>query len=218
MQWKDLGWLTAIGWLLALVAGCSHERIVQISEVATPPSFPTALRGQTVIVRLAFPKSDQQIEPGQFKPDTICYLTAGDIRIDCQTDGSTLVFGPNDSADLLTDNPMAGIEPAHDDPSASQSMKLYGVLFLVAGSLDRLPGALADYIQDPGPNLAEAVELAEMLLNEKQVELAGCARGGNFVASIELTDDGRDKLIDALDQVGESGSTIQRVKASGVME
>jgi hypothetical protein len=106
---------------------------------------------------------------------------------------------------------MAALSPAHDDKDAAQTMKLYGILFLVGGSIDRLPSALADYIQDPNQHLDEALALAQLLLRQKKVEFEGHARGGNFTVTVELNDDGRDKLLDALDEIGEHGGTTQTV-------
>lgn len=211
MQWKELGRWAAVPLLSWALAGCTRERIVEVSETTLPTPIPLAVRGKYATIRLSFPPGDQHIDPGQFNQDEICYLTAGSFRIDCDTDGSSLNLGPNDSNDLLTDNPMYGLSPVHNDTNAAQSMQLYGVLFLVAGSIDRLPGALADYIGAPGQHLAEAVELAQLLLNTKKLDLPGYAHGGNFIVTVELTDDGRDKLMDAMDEVGEPTGTTQLV-------
>ena len=212
MQWKALSRLTVLGFFCASLASCVHDHVIQVSEMTTPAPIPMALRGQATILRLSLPSSDQTTEPGEFQQGEICYLTVGAFRIDCATDGSALNLGPNDSNDLLTDNPMSGLEPAHDDKNAAQAMKLYGILFLVGGSLDRLPSVLADYIQDPGQHLTEALALADVLLTQKQVEFTGYARGGNFTVSLELTDDGRDKLTDALNEIGEPMGSAQLVE------
>jgi hypothetical protein len=214
MRPNQLAPWAAAGVLLAALAGCAREQPAAADEAAPidpPISIPLALKGQSTSLRLSFPRHDQQIEPGQFNPDEICYLSVGDFRIDCYTDGSSLNLGPNDSTDLLTDNPMAGIAPARDDKDAAQTMKLYGVLFLVGGSIDRLPATLADYIQDPNQHLSEALTLAQLLLNQKTVEFEGHARGGNFTVAVELNDDGRDKLLDALDEVGQPTGSTQMV-------
>jgi hypothetical protein len=213
MRCNQLARWAAVGVLSAALAGCARERTVAASEAAIDPpaSIPLALRGQYTVLHLSFPRHDQHIEPGQFNQDEICYLSVGDFRIDCYTDGSSLDLGPNDSTDLLTDNPMAAIAPARDDKNAAQTMKLYGILFLVGGSIDRLPGTLADYIQDPNQHLNEAVALAQLLLNQKKVEFEGHARGGNFTVTVELNDDGRDKLLDALDETGEPSGPTQMV-------
>lgn len=200
------------------LAGCARERSVAIIEapaVDPPATIPLALNGQSTSLRVSFPQRDQKIEPGEFNQDEICYLSAGDFRIDCYSDGSSLNLGPNDSTDLLTDNPMAGLSPARDGKDAARTMKLYGILFLVGGSVDRLPETLANYLQDPNQHLNEAVALAQLLLNGKTVEFEGHARGGTFTVAVELNDDGRDKLLDALDQMGESGSSTQTVLLGG---
>ena len=204
----------AIAGALSLgIGGCAREHAPAGTEapIDPPASIPLALLGQNTSLRVSFPQRDQRIEPGQFNQDEICYLSVGDFRIDCYTDGSSLNLGPNDSTDLLTDNPMSGLSPAHDDKDAAQTMKLYGILFLVGGSVDRLPGTLADYIQNPNQHLSEALVLAQSLLSQKKVEFEGHARGGNFSVTVELNDDGRDKLLDAMDQVGERASATQTV-------
>jgi hypothetical protein len=204
----------AIAFLPVALAGCMRERVVEMSAAPSPQlpiHVPMALDGTDVIVRLSFPQRDMQLEPGQFETNEICYLEAGQFRIDCYTDGSSLNLGPNDSTDLLTDNPMNGLAPLHADQSVADTMKLYGILFLVGGTMDRLPGALADYIQDPNQHLIEAVALADALLNQKTVEFQGWAHGGQFVVSVELTDSGHDKLEDALDEAGEPSGANQMV-------
>ena len=215
MHCNALGRWAAVGVMSAALAGCTHQPANgtaagnTASEITAPASIPLAIRGQATLVRLSFPNGDQHITPGEFAQNDICLLNAGEFRIHCATDGSTLDLGPSDSNDLLTDNPMYGLSPLHNDKDAGQSMKLYGILFLVAGSIDRVPGALSDYIQSPGQHLDEAVTLAQLLLNAKAVEFQGFARGGNFTATVELTDDGRDKLLDALDEAGEPSTDIQ---------
>jgi hypothetical protein len=212
MRCSDLVRWAAVGLLSVSLAGCAREQAASSDAPIDPPaSIPLALLGQNTSLRLSFPQRDQRIEPGQFNQDEICYLSVGDFRIDCYTDGSSINLGPNDSTDLLTDNPMAALSPAHDDKDAAQTMKLYGILFLVGGSIDRLPSALADYIQDPNQHLDEALALAQLLLRQKKVEFEGHARGGNFTVTVELNDDGRDKLLDALDEIGEHGGTTQTV-------
>lgn len=203
----------AVGLLSTGLYGCARERPVIASDAASDPpaTIPLALNGQNTALRISFPQRDQRIEPGEFKQDEICYLSVGDFRIDCFSDGSSLDLGPNDSTDLLTDNPMAGLSPSHDDKDAAQTMRLYGILFLVGGSVDRLPGTLADYIQDPNQHLNEAVALAQLLLSQKKVEFEGHARGGTFNVTVELNDAGRDKLLDALDEMGESSGNTQTV-------
>lgn len=216
MQWKRIGrWATA-GALAAALAGCARTQ-TNLDAASSPErdagvSIPLAIRGRSTVLRITFPNRDEQIEPGRFEQDEICYLEAGDFRIDCYTDGSSLNLGPNDSSDLLTDNPMYGLAPAKaGEKEAATAMRLYGVLVLIAGSVDRLPATLADYLQSPGTHLNEAIALTDALLNQKNVRFIGHARGGNFVVSVELTDDGRDKLDDAMDEIGETTGPNQVV-------
>lgn len=216
MHWTRIGRWAAAGALAAALAGCARTQTTM--DAASNPdrdagiSIPLAIRGQSTVLRITFPKHDEQIEPGRFEQDEICYLEAGDFRIDCHTDGSSLNLGPNDSNDLLTDNPMYGLAPAKaGEKDAATALRLYGVLFLIAGSVDRLPPTLANYLQSPGTHLNEAIALTDALLNQKSVRFVGHARGGNFVVSVELTDDGRDKLDDAMDEIGETTGPNQVV-------
>ncbi len=103
-------------------------------------------------------------------------------------------------------------EPALDDPQGRQLMQVYAVLTLVAGSIDRLPATLADYIQTPGTHLTEALDLTEELLTRDQMKLQGFARGGNFNVTVQLSDAGREKLQDALDEAGNVGGDFQMVR------
>lgn len=216
MQWKSICRWAAAGALAAALAGCARDR-TPVDPAPAPARdstvpIPLAIRGQSTVLRITFSNHEERIEPGQFEQDEICYLEAGDFRIDCYTDGSSMNLGPNDSNDLLTDNPMYGLAPARAGNSdAATAMKLYGILFLVGGSVDRLPATLADYLESPGSHLNEAIALADALLDQKNVRLIGHARGGNFVVTVELTDDGRDKLEDAMDDIGESTGPNQLV-------
>ena len=116
--------------------------------------IPLAIRGQSTVVRITFPDRDEKIEPGQFQRDEICYLEAGDFRIDCYTDGSSLNLGPSDSSDLLTDNPMYGLAPAKaDEKDAATAMKL---VYYAYGSQDpvvRSPGQLKNTLTNYGIKL-----------------------------------------------------------------
>ena len=91
-------------------------------------------------------------------------------------------------------------------------MQAYAVITLIAGSVDRLPTALSDYLQNPGQHLTQALELTSELLSQQRVKFHGFANGGNFTVTVELNDDGRDKLLDALDQVGDSQGGVQLVR------
>ena len=216
MRGTKLGWLAlAVGLACAATGGCvtnkSHESAAR--HAAGAIHLPLALQGENTIMKIELPSGTQKIEPGEFQHDQICYMTAGKFRIDCFSDGSSLNLGPNDSNDLLTDNPGWKLQPAEDDEQGRQLMQMYAVLTLVAGSVDRLPATLADYIQNPGTHLTEALELTEALLTEDTVRMPGYARGGNFNVTVQLTDAGREKLEDALDEAGDSGGNLQMVLA-----
>ena len=186
------------------------------SAAMTTPFIPLALRGQNTTLHLEFPKGRQTIVPGEFTQSEVCYLKAGSFRIDCYADGSELNLGPTDSTDLLTDNPAWNLSPANEDnKDAVQTMQAYALISLIAGSVDRLPTALSDYLQNPGAHLTEALDLTSQLLSEPRVKLHGFAKGGNFTVTVELNDDGRDKLLDALDEMGDSQGGIQFVRFHG---
>jgi hypothetical protein len=148
---------------------------------------------------------------GRFEQGEVCYLGAGEFRIDCYTNGSYLTLGPNDSTALLADNPTSELTAADGNRLSEQAVRLYGVLFLVGGSVERLPEVLSEYIQDPGIHQSEAVSLAQTLLGREPVDLKGYARGGNFSITVLLTDAGREKLVDALENAGESAGNTQLV-------
>jgi len=198
--------------LCAMLVGCATQHVIVVSDAAAPP-LPLLLQGQNTRLRLAFPQKDQTVQPGSLQRNEVCYLKAGDFRVDCYTDGSSLNLGPNDSTALLSDNPMWDIAPVDSDKAAGKYLRLYGVLFLVGSSIDRLPQTLSDYLQDPGSHQVEAVALARMLLTSRRVQLQGYARGGGFTVLMELTDAGQDKLVDALDQAGETTGTTQLVSS-----
>lgn len=209
MRWTTLWQAAACMVLAGAVIGCADEHVAPPGENSAPLSIPLSLRGQDTMMRLTIPRANQSFEPGGLLTGEVCYLAVGSFRIDCFSNGSSLNLGPNDSTDLLTDCPLWGLSPLRDDKAAADSLKLYAVLSLVGGSIDRLPGTLADYLGQPGQHLEEAMELARLLSNEKRVEFQGHARGGNFLVTVELTDGGREKLLDAIDEAGESRGAVQ---------
>jgi len=196
------------------LVGCAtdHDPVVRHSLALTTMHLPLALQGENTVMKIELPSGEQRIEPGQFQHDEVCYMSAGKFRIDCFGDGSALNLGPTDSNDLLTDVPGWKLQPALDDERARQALQMYAVLTLVAGSVDRLPATLADYIQVPGTHLTEALDLTEELLTKEQLKLRGFARGGNFNVTVQLSDAGREKLEDALDEAGDSGGQLQMVR------
>jgi hypothetical protein len=200
---------------LAVLGGCGRDVVVlspNHPQLSAFP-FPLALRGQNTLIRVEFPKGRQTIEPGQFTQNEVCYMKAGTFRIDCYADGSELNLGPMDSTDLLTDTPGWNLQPADEDNKlAAQSMQAYALLTLIAGSVDRLPGTLSDYLQNPGQHLTEALDLTDQLLADPRVRFQGYAKGGNFTVTVELSDDGRQKLLDAVDEMGDTGNGVQFVR------
>jgi len=203
--------IVGLSFACAGMGGCAAEHNSESKGAARDSMhIPLAVRGENAIIRLEFPTGKQTIDPGQFQKDEICYLKAGEFRIDCFTDGSSLTLGPIDSNDLLTDNPGWNLEPLNGDEQARQFLQISAVLALVAGSVDRLPATLSDYIQSPGQHLTQALDLTEMLLTEDRVHLEGFARGGKFNVSVELSDAGREKLEGAIDEAGGSPGGLQQ--------
>ena len=199
---------------VAVCGGCATAAKSSLHQpgIDSAGKVPLFIRGQYVTLRLEFPQTDQRVDPGQFQHGEICYMKAGGFRIDCFADGSSLNYGPNDSSDLLTDHAPSTLEPANDDDdAAAQSMRLYALVTLVAGSVDRLPSTLSDYLQNPGQHMSAAMDLAEQLLADEPVRLAGCARGGNFVVTVELDDAGREKIVEALDEHSDDSGQLQFV-------
>jgi hypothetical protein len=202
--------------LAVAITGCARDVVVLDPDhsrtMATSLPIPLALRGQNTTLHLDFPKGRQTIEPGQFTRSEVCYLKAGNFRIDCFPGGSELNLGPTDSTDLLTDHAPWNLSPENEDNKvAVQTMEAYAVITLIAGSVDRLPSALSDYLQNPGQHLNDALELTNQLLSQR-VKFQGFAKGGNFTVTVELSDDGRDKLLDAIDEMGDAGGSIQVVR------
>jgi len=215
MRGTKLGrWALATCLACAAANGCttSHDPSARQSASGATLHIPLALQGENTIMKIEFPSGVQKIEPGQFQHDEVCYMTAGKFRIDCYNDSSSLNLGPTDSNDLLTDHPGWKLQPALDDEPGGRLLRVYAILTLVAGSVDRVPATLADYIQVPGTHLTEALDLTEALLTQDPVRLPGYARGGNFNVTVQLSDAGREKLEDALDEAGESGGDLQRVR------
>lgn len=199
--------------LTTLLSGCAAapKSSLHRPRIDSAGNVPLFVRGQYVTLRLEFPQVDQKVTPGQFQQDEICYLKAGAFRIDCFANGSSLNYGPNDSTDMLTDHAPSTLEPADDDANAAQTMRLYALVTLVAGSVDRLPSTLSDYLQNPSQHLTAAMDLADQLLGDGPIQLAGCARGGNFIVTMELDDAGREKIVDALDERSDDPNQLQFV-------
>lgn len=199
--------------LLVAAVGCAPKPAAELTATSPGLVIPLALRGQDTQFKLNFPPTGRSSASGRFEQGEVCYLGAGEFRIECYGNGSYLTLGPNDSTTLLADNPTSELTAADGNRLSEQAVRLYGVLFLVGGSIERLPEVLSGYIQDPGIHQNEAVSLAQTLLGREPVDLKGYARGGNFSVTVLLTDAGREKLVDALDNAGESAGDTQLVAA-----
>ena len=204
--------LCAAGLTLGGCASDAKPTALRKSGIDSAGNVPLFLRGQYVTLRLEFPQVEQKVEPGQFQHDELCYIKAGKFRIDCFADGSTLSYGPNDAVDILSDHAPSTLEPANEDSAAAQSMRLYALVTLVAGTVDRLPSTLSDYLQNPGQHLSAAMDLAEQLLSDDPVRLNGYARGGNFQVTLQLNDAGQEKLVEALEEKSDNSGQLQFVQ------
>jgi hypothetical protein len=97
-------------------------------------------------------------------------------------------------------------------------LKLYATLYLLAGSVDKLPAALADYLDNPGPRRRDAIALARLLAVHGGAKLLGFAHGGKFAVTFRLTEEGRDKLLEALERIGEEQETRIVMDRAGRLE
>jgi hypothetical protein len=73
-----------------------------------------------------------------------------------------------------------------------------GILFVVAGSADRLTDAVGDYLDSPGPHRPQAMALARKLLADNGGLFAASSRGGTFAVYLQLNAAGRETLTDSL--------------------
>jgi hypothetical protein len=189
---KYLFLLLALG---SLASGCGSARS------GGADSFPFNLRGQDTRFRISMDtdQSPPTTQPTRELGDAeLCYIVAGDSSIECFTFGSLLILGPGDGIALVEDNPILDLRANDNDSKNTATLRTLGVVALIGASVERLPEALADYIQDPGDNAAVAIAIAEQLVANNQVDLPGYGRGGRFNVAVELTHSGRKRLREAL--------------------
>jgi len=180
-----------------LAVGCAPAS--RSAAPAVPESsFPLSLRGQDTHVQFDFKAHPAIAINHQFQSDELCYLMIGEAVIMCTEDGSYLIFGPGDGVILVRDNPLSQLRPASDDPAGQEWIDVFGTIFLIAGSVDRLPDALSDYLATPGPHHREAAALARKMLADNGATLPIAGRGNTFAITFRLTESGRDKLSTAL--------------------
>jgi hypothetical protein len=183
-----------LAWAITLM-GCapSHPPPAQ-----SEPSFPFSLRGRDTLLEFDFKAHPAVAISHKLKEDELCYMTVGDAVIMCTEDGSYLLFGPGDGVTLVRDNPLARLRLAGDDAVDQQWIDVFATVFLIAGSVDRLPDAVATYLADPGPHHSQATALARKMLSDNGASLPVAVRGNTFTVTLRLTESGRDTLTDAL--------------------
>jgi hypothetical protein len=160
------------------------------------------LRGENAVIWFDFSAQTTNAQPPhRLLGDEICRLTLESSTIEFFPEGTVLLLGSTESVRLMEDNPLWRLLPATSDKDAAAVMKLYATLYLVGGSIEKLPDALADYLDDPGPRRRDAIALARALCIAGGAKLPGFAHGGNFAVSFHLTNVGRDKLLEALEQI-----------------
>ena len=92
-----------------------------------------------------------------------------------------------------------GLHPAARDPGADTLLQTLSIVSLIAGSIDRVPDSLADYIdKDNSQNPAVARALAQRLLEPGETKLRGFSAAATFTVAVRLTDTGKETLLDAL--------------------
>lgn len=182
------------------IVGCAHgpDRSRQLGDDASIFS----MDGTDTRIAFDFQRSSTtQPSPATQRRDQDLYIIkVGDAFILCTQRGSALVFGPDDGQILVSDSPAYGLEPNDPDPSVHGFMQVISTVYLIAGSVDRLPEALGKYLDDPGPHRLQALKLATQLLHDGGAAFEAEGSGGNFTVIMLLTESGRQKLSDAIQE------------------
>ena len=183
--------------LLGFLAGCAATR--QTSRAAATE---LTLNGDDTRQRLTI-HPDQTITPDEadqiLADQEMCYLTLDKVSIECFPFGSLLMMGPDDAVELVADNPLDDLHADERDPHGDLMLRTLAVVGVIADSVERLPGALADYLDNnQSLNPGVATTLAHRLIESSQVDIAGMSRAGPFSIKLELTEDGREMLREAL--------------------
>lgn len=181
-----------------LLGGCAvaarPSAAQQISELS--------LHGEDTRLRIIIDRR-QTITPDEadqiLAAQEMCYLTIDKATIECFPFGSLLVMGPNDAVALVSDNPLDDLHAGPQDPQGEMLLRTLSVASLIADSVERLPDALADYVDsDNTRNPGVATTLAHELLESSAVTIPGMSRAGPFNIVLELTKDGKETIRGAL--------------------
>ena len=194
-HWRNLllGLSLAIG-----CAGCAGSPPAQSVKVSVEPARPFELIGRDTRMAIDFSLHPPATVAYDLADDELCYLSLDRAIIVCAPSGSYLLFGKEDGIALVKDGPMARITPVGRDAAARESLSALETVTDVAGAVERLPDALLDYLDDPGPHRQIAIAVSQRLLADGGAIMVGSARGGTFCVSIGLTDAGREKLEEAV--------------------
>ena len=161
-----------------------------------------SLHGDNTRLRIVIDRSES-ISPDEadqiLADQEICYLTVDKATIECFPFGSLLMMGPNDAVQLVSDNPLDDLHANSQDPKGELLLRTLSMASLIADSVERLPGALADYVDSESTrNPGVARTLAHELLESSAVTLPGMSRAGAFKIVVELTEDGKETIRSAL--------------------
>jgi hypothetical protein len=186
-----------------LLGGCAAQHATAHAAHSKDTSAPGfVMRGENALIWFDFsaPPAESQ-PPHNLLGDEICCVSIESSTIECFPEGTLLLLGSSESVQLMEDNPLWNLAPVTSDADAAAVMKLYATLYLLAGSIEKLPDALADYLDNPGPRQRDAIALARTLAIHGGAKLPAFAHGGKFTVSFRLTEQGRDKLLEALEQI-----------------
>lgn len=183
--------------LLGFLAGCAATRHTSRADATE-----LTLNGDDTRQRLTI-HPDQTITSDEadqiLAEQEMCYLQIDKVTIECFPFGSLLMMAPDDAVELVADNPLDDLHADARDPRGELMLRTLAVTGVIADSVERLPGALADYLDNTNsPNPGVATALAHRLVDSSQVDIAGMSRAGPFSIKLELTEDGKEMLREAL--------------------
>jgi hypothetical protein len=184
--------------VVVFLVGCTAAR--PQSGVATETEL--ALNGDDTRQQLSI-HTDQTISPDEAEQlladQEMCYLQLDEITVECFPFGSLLMMGQGDAVKLVYDNPLDDLHVDEHDPHGESMLRTLAVVSVIADSVERLPGALADYIDDNSAiNPGVAVKLARRLIDSSSAKIDGMSRAGPLSIKLELTEDGKEELREAL--------------------
>jgi hypothetical protein len=200
------------GILVIALAGCAVARPIRPDD----NPFPLDLAGDNTHTRFVLDSvsaSASDDSEGLLADQELCYLSIDNATIECFPFGSLLMLGPDDAVQLVSDNPLDGLHAGVRDPGADSLLQTLSIFSLIAASIDRVPDSLADYMAgDDVENPAVARALALRLLQPGGTTLTGHSGSATFTIKVELTDDGRETLEEALADSQTGGALLVRAR------